>query len=277
MTENQNYKISILGCGWSGLPLASQLVRQGYTVKGSTTRVAKLTELAFEGILPFVLTTGLKLEGQRIDDFFHTDMLVVTVPPPKMAGIPDFHLHAHRAIARMAELKEIKRVILFSSTSVYPDQGGLVTEDDAQRILSPHSGVAMLDIENCYTQTDGFETIILRFGGLTGPGRHPGRFVSGKELIKNSENAVNMTHLDDIIGACCFIIANQSISGAFNVCSPVNISRGEFYSKAIQSLGHHIPPLDGKSNNGKVVSAEKLIRAGYNFVHLRADDWISPA
>lgn len=277
MTKNQNYKISVLGCGWSGLPLAAHLAQQGYTVKGSTTRMAKLTELAFEGILPFVITTGLKLEGERINDFFHTDLLVVTLPPPKMAGIPDFHLHAHRAIARMVEQKGIKRVILFSSTSVYPDQGGLVIEDDAQRLLSPHSGVAMLDIENCYAQNEGFETTVLRFGGLTGPGRHPGRFVSGKEMIKNSENAVNMTHLDDIIGACRFIIENKSLSGPFNVCSPTKLTRGEFYTKALQSLGNQVPPLDRKGDNGKIVSADKLIRAGYNFAHPRADDWITIA
>lgn len=30
--------VSILGCGWLGLPLAEQLLAEGYSVKGSTTR-----------------------------------------------------------------------------------------------------------------------------------------------------------------------------------------------------------------------------------------------
>jgi 3-hydroxyisobutyrate dehydrogenase-like beta-hydroxyacid dehydrogenase len=32
----KNESISILGCGWLGLPLAGELVREGYAVKGST-------------------------------------------------------------------------------------------------------------------------------------------------------------------------------------------------------------------------------------------------
>ncbi|MEZ7854793.1 MAG: SDR family NAD(P)-dependent oxidoreductase, partial [Cyclobacteriaceae bacterium] len=35
--NDSNYCISILGCGWLGLPLARQLVQQGHQIKGSTT------------------------------------------------------------------------------------------------------------------------------------------------------------------------------------------------------------------------------------------------
>ena len=34
--------ISILGCGWLGLPLARQLIKLGYSVKGSTTSPEKI-------------------------------------------------------------------------------------------------------------------------------------------------------------------------------------------------------------------------------------------
>ena len=43
-------QVSILGCGWLGLPLAKALIGEGYTVKGSTTTPAKLNLLKEEGV-----------------------------------------------------------------------------------------------------------------------------------------------------------------------------------------------------------------------------------
>jgi len=39
-------KVSILGCGWLGKPLAVFLISKGYLVKGSTTSDEKLKLLA---------------------------------------------------------------------------------------------------------------------------------------------------------------------------------------------------------------------------------------
>ena len=41
----QKETITILGCGWLGLPLAKALVKAGYQVKGSTTREENLETL----------------------------------------------------------------------------------------------------------------------------------------------------------------------------------------------------------------------------------------
>ena len=40
-----NQRISILGCGWLGLPLAVELISKGYKVNGSTTSMTKVREL----------------------------------------------------------------------------------------------------------------------------------------------------------------------------------------------------------------------------------------
>jgi 3-hydroxyisobutyrate dehydrogenase-like beta-hydroxyacid dehydrogenase len=39
-------KISILGCGWLGFPLAKALLKDGFTVKGSTTWNTSFTSYA---------------------------------------------------------------------------------------------------------------------------------------------------------------------------------------------------------------------------------------
>ena len=48
-------KISILGCGWLGLPLAKALVNNDYLVSGSTTSEEKIAVLEKAKIEPFLL------------------------------------------------------------------------------------------------------------------------------------------------------------------------------------------------------------------------------
>lgn len=48
-------QISILGCGWLGLPLAEALIKNGFSVKGSTTSSSKLGDLENLGVLPFLI------------------------------------------------------------------------------------------------------------------------------------------------------------------------------------------------------------------------------
>lgn len=267
-------KVSVLGCGWSGLPLAARLVASGYTVKGSTTHLSRIVEIAMEGVIPYIVQTGLSIEGDRAAEFFATDALVITLPPPRMNGIPDFHIKAHRSIARMAKASGVQQIILFNSTSVYPSTNGVVTESDAQSLASPHSGVAVLDIEKCYTGADMPPLTVLRFGGLMGPKRHPGRFLKGRQTINESEAPVNMTHLDDVVGSTLFAIEGSLPAGAYNVCSPQQVSRGEFYTTAMAAAGETPPEPDGEARSWKSVSSEKILQAGYRFVHTAPHSWL---
>ena len=72
-----NKKISILGCGWLGLPLAKSLLSKGYEVKGSTTSESKLEVLKNAGISPFQIQLEEHQIIGTIEDFLkETDVLV---------------------------------------------------------------------------------------------------------------------------------------------------------------------------------------------------------
>lgn len=270
----KHLKISVLGCGWSGLPLAASLASDGHTVKGSVTSAKRMAALALEGVIPFRLVTGTQLEGERQADFFRADALVVTLPPPRMEGFPDFHLKAHSAIVNAIRTSEIQTVVLYSSTSVYPELNRVVDEGDAQRLISTHSGVAMIDIERIYEGLSDRRVVVLRFGGLIGPDRHPGRFMQHRQMISQSEAPVNVVHLDDVLGSTRFAIHNPALSGAYNVCSPETTLRSRFYSRAIAALNASVPAFDGQSEPWKQVSSKRLIRSGYEFVHPDPTDWL---
>ncbi|PSQ80952.1 MAG: hypothetical protein BRD40_03780 [Bacteroidetes bacterium QS_1_65_9] len=122
--------ISILGCGWVGLPLGRALAEDGHRVHGATTTPDKQAALEDAGIAPHVLHLTPDVESDRADDFFDADVLVFTVPPPR--GVDDrvgFYKKQLRAALDAARAGGVRHVLYTGSTGVYPPRGRVVTED----------------------------------------------------------------------------------------------------------------------------------------------------
>ena len=73
-------RVSVLGCGWLGLPLAQELARRGHAVRGSVTHAERLGALAAVGVEGHRLELTPSLEGDA-DGFFEADALVIALPP----------------------------------------------------------------------------------------------------------------------------------------------------------------------------------------------------
>jgi len=126
--------ISILGCGWLGLPLAKQLIKNGHTVKGSTTSDQKLAKLKEKGILPFLINLNPELQCTDCDEFWQSDVLVLNIPPGRRrTDIVEFHTQQIVSVIDRVKTSPISFVVFVSSTSVYPEKPGIVEEEDAIR------------------------------------------------------------------------------------------------------------------------------------------------
>ena len=71
---------------------------------------------------------------------------------------------------------------------------------DAEMDCLTRAGISLLEMEQLFTQNNQFEAAVIRFGGLYGPGRHPGNFLARKKELAGASNPVNMIHLEDCIG-----------------------------------------------------------------------------
>jgi len=259
-----NTSISIIGCGWLGLPLGKHLATSGYQVKGSTTRRDKLTRLGRASIKPYQLTFDPDLVGDP-EDFFTSDILIINIPPRNQNDDPDFHIKQLQNIQQLAN-NRISRVLFVSSTGVYPNTNGVVTEMDADVRQLSRGGVSLLEVENFFRDNIHFQTTVIRFGGLYGPGRHPGRFLAGKKNLSGAENPVNMIHLEDCIGVIETIIKLDIWGETFNACSTTLSSRRAFYHQAAKDLGIIPPEFNDEPAPFKKVSSERLVRTtGYQF------------
>ena len=75
--------ISVLGCGWLGLPLTRFLLDKGYKVKGSTATPEKLDELESSGIEPYHITLTPEINDDYNPEFLNTDILIINFPPER--------------------------------------------------------------------------------------------------------------------------------------------------------------------------------------------------
>ena len=259
--------ISVLGCGWLGLTLARNLISLGYKVKGSTTSIDKIKVLTEAGVIPyqFSITPPLKAATK---DFFETDILFLNIPFRRDLESPSFYLEQAHEVIRKMKGSPVKTVIFASSTSVYPDDRVLATED---RVINPDDprSIVLLAAENLLQNKQSFKTVILRFAGLYGGTRKIGKFPAGKKDIPDGGSPVNLVHLDDCAAVVTAVIQRNIQNETLNVCSDQHPARRELYTKAAQAWGLPAPQFASlPSAKAKIVSNEKLKKLlGYKFIH----------
>jgi nucleoside-diphosphate-sugar epimerase len=255
----KNNKISILGCGWLGLPLAESLVQKGYSVKGSTTDLDKIALLKDKGILPYqIAISDTEIKANYIAGFLDSDILIINFPPKRRPDIVDFHTAQFQLLIPKIIESSIKQVLFVSSTSVYPDTNEIVTEKET-RIPEKESGKALLIVEKMLLEQKRFNTTIVRFSGLIGYDRMPGRFLAGKKEVQNGEAPINVIHQDDCIAIIESIIEKEIWGEIFNASTDIHPKRSTYYELAAEKIGLEKPTFTPTENLCyKIINSDKL-------------------
>lgn len=261
-------KISILGCGWLGLPLGEAWVRQGHKVKGSTTRVEKLRELRQVGIEPLWLQLTPEPKGIGWDYLLDCDILIINIPPRlERAGV-EFHPAQMRYLLELLKNSAVKQVVYVSSTSVYPELNREVKEEDVTH-PSQSASPALVEVEQLI-QNLPQSWLILRCGGLMGYERIPAKYVSGKKDLTTGDVPVNYIHRDDVVGVINSFIQDQvGWNETYNVVAPLHPTRREVYLASCAPFGYEPPTFKSTSDSPfKIIVSQKLSEAlGYRFVY----------
>jgi nucleoside-diphosphate-sugar epimerase len=261
-------KISILGCGWLGVPLAKTLIENGFTVNGSTTSIEKLLTLENVGISPFLIELGEGSIKGNASKFLEGSQVLIIDIPPKLRGTATENFVAKIInLIPFIEKSGIKKVVFVSSTSVYSDENKLVTEET---IANPdtESGKQLLASEQLLQNTSHFETTVLRFGGLIGEDRNPIRFLAGRSNIENPNAPINLIHQEDCVGIILKIIESNCWGETFNAVAPFHPSRQDYYIDKAKEYNLE-PPIfvASKPSVGKTILFYKLEKVlNYQFL-----------
>ncbi|MBK5212720.1 MAG: NAD(P)H-binding protein [Flavobacteriaceae bacterium] len=255
-----NKTIAIAGLGWLGQPLAYHLATLGYTVKGSVTSVEKATMLQKNGFEAFpVEISESGIEGEIKALLNQADCLILMIPPGirKNTGA-DYVLkmvHLLEAIKKSS----VSKIILVSSTSVYDDSQGKVTEKNKPRPKTI-AGKQLRQVEELFFNSEELQTTIVRFGGLIGGSRQPAKYLAGRKDLADGNAPVNLIHREDCIAILVEILKQDAFGKVFNAVNPKHPKKADYYIQKTKELGLE-PPTFAESSMDEVykqVDSENL-------------------
>ncbi len=258
--------ISILGCGWLGLPLAIDLISKGNIIKGSTTTTSKIAELQKLGITPFLLKLGEASEKTYKDFLIDSEVVIINFPPKRIPNIIEIYQQQIQSI--LPYISPTQKVIFISSTSVYQNTNDEVTETIKIR-PEKESGKAVAVVEQLLQRQLEERLTIIRLCGLIGYDRLPGRFLANKKEVQNGDAPINVIHRDDCIGLINAVIEKDAWGEIINGCADHHPLRKDFYTLAANKI-KLIPPTFIKQESivYKIISntkSKKLLE--YNYKH----------
>ena len=257
-------RISILGCGWLGFPLAQRLLSDDISlkVKGSTTSADKIEKFKASGIEGFLFNLNPEISGNddEIKSFFDCDTLIISIPPRLSKNEPDFHPRQIQSVIEHIKNSPVKEILYISSTSIYPDLNRVVVESD---VVSPEQSPspAMVEAENLLINLREERNVsILRHGGLLGYNRIPGKYVKGQKDLTTGSIPVNYIHRDDSVEIITTILKKGVVNETFNIVAPLHPIRKEIYIKSCAQFGWEAPTFQEPENRPefKIISADKL-------------------
>jgi len=247
--------ISILGSGWLGLPLAEHFVSRGNHVQASTTSEDRMPELSALNIQPFIVDIGRSTEG--LQAFLQAETLIINIPSKNIDGFIE--------LQKEIENSRVEKLIFVSSTSVYGHKNRMISESDgAESTNSP-----LLKIEDLFRSSDKYETTVVRFGGLIGYSRNPGRFFRNGAVVSNPDSSVNLIHRDDCIEIISQIVEQEAWGEVFNCCADTHPTKRDFYTHVATLTGYPVPKFaESSSPSFNIISNLRVKqRLGFRFLY----------
>ena len=273
-------RVLIVGCGYVGIALGAELVRQGHAVFGLRRTVKIDDDLVAVGIRPLVGNVTQPSDLAGLPGPF--DWVVNLVSSTK-GGVNEYreaYLKGNENLINWLSSTPPRKFVYTSSTSVYGQtDSALVKESSPIEPVSETSKV-LVETEQALLEaarTRQFPGVVLRVAGIYGPGR--GHLF--QQYLKNEariagkgDRLVNMIHLDDLVGIIITTLKNGRCGEVYNAVDDEPVAQIHFFRWLSETLGKWMPPFATEQENAnrkrgltnKKVSNRKIkMELGYQF------------
>ncbi len=260
-------KISIIGLGWLGFPLAEKLASEDYDVIGSSTSMEKAERLSKEAFSVVTYKLSPHPTGKGFNALFDVDTVIITIPPRSKTQSSEFYFQQLSFLRKQLDQSKVKRVIFISSTGIYPNEPRSTPYDEEDEITKINTGnKTIFEAERIISERRNFDLTIIRFGGLMGGSRIIGKYFQGKEDVDGAAR-VNYIHQMDAIAMCQWVIESAHWEEVFNGVAPEHPSKKEIIERNSRDFGFELPKSYKKleSVDQRLISSEKAEDMGFNF------------
>ena len=259
--------VSIIGLGWIGEPLAFHLQEKGFQVLGSTTSAEKQEILSQKGLQAIRFSLNPHPAGIGFNALFQSEILVVNIPPRTRSGNGAFHLEQIKYLRSLIDNSPIRNVIFVSSTGVYPEVTFIEKYGEDFPISVENAGNdTIFRAEQLMAKDRNYDLTIMRFGGLMGDDRVPGKYFSGKEHVAG-HTRVNFIHRKDAVRMLAWVMEKELWNDTFNGVAPIHPLRRDIYEKSAADLGIVPPASYQNESEGKdrLIDSRKILNTGFEF------------
>jgi nucleoside-diphosphate-sugar epimerase len=254
-------QIAVVGCGWLGLPLAVSLQRSGYDIAATCRSEQKARALTKLGFNAQKYELGEELTHICFEQLFKSNVLVLNIPVGRKNPTPENFVKHMQTLLEHAASKQIQNLIFISTTSVYGDSNGVITEQSPTPAQT-QSGQINLAIEVLVKRYFAGRNTIIRPAGLVGKDRHPAHYIAGKTGLLNPDNRVNLVHQDDVICAIQTVIKEGIWGQTLHLSALGHPTRAEYYTWAAHKLNLSEPEFVRSEGTaaGKQIDATESLR-----------------
>ena len=242
--------VMIFGCGYVGTALAEVLATIGLRVGALTRNAERAAALRKSGLAEVVQADLDGTDWQRkLSGRYDAVVNCVSSAGGGIDGYRKSYVEGQKRIIEWAETQKLRSYIYTSSTSVYPQDGGVEVDEGADTSEAGSTGQVLLESERLIeSNADRFDSwAVLRLAGIYGPGRHflLNQLKDGDGVIPGrGDYHMNMIHRDDIVTAMLATLRSGSPSGIYNICDDQPTTKEAVLLYLAQQLDLPLPRFD---------------------------------
>jgi nucleoside-diphosphate-sugar epimerase len=269
-------RVLIIGCGYVGLPLGVELLRQGHAVCGlrrSEEGAALLRSAGLQAVTADITRRG---DLARLTPAY--DWVVNTVSSSQ-GGVEEYqevYFEGARNLIQWLAPAPPRKFIQVSSTSVYGQTDASQVKETSPAEPATPTGRILLAAEKLLldaVREKQFPAVLLRAAGIYGPGRghYFLQFIQGAAQISDrGERWLNMIHRDDVVGAIITALRSGRAGEIYNLVDDEPVQQVHFFRWLSETLGRNMPPFAPEAaaakrgdTNKKVLNRRLRMELGY--------------
>jgi len=250
--KNKLGNVVVLGSGWLGSKLSANLQQIGVV----TQETCRSKKLAQENSIHYFNVNNKSDLAHNIS--LESAYWVACITPK------DNYIETLEHAIKLATKLKMKGFLLCSSTGIYPSEAGEYNELSDLSLVTERQKL-LNQAEQTILKLAEFGKVV-RLAGLIGPKRHPGKFVSGKHLKSSRLATVNMVHQTDVInGIICLLQQWPSSEPIYNLVTPDNPTKQDFYQQACSQLEEQPPSFESNENEVRIINGSKIAQLGFDY------------
>ncbi|NNF97465.1 MAG: SDR family oxidoreductase [Halobacteria archaeon] len=238
--EFEPQSVLIVGCGDIGRRVAARW--EGVPVTGLVHSKASAEQIQQAGIRPLQASLD---DPSNLQDLPVADALVYYFAPPPATGTTDPRM-AH-FLAAIDPERLPARIVYISTSRVYGDRGGERVNEDTPPNPQVDRARRRYDAEQQlrrFGQEYGVAVVILRVGGIYGPGRLPRKRLQDRVPIIHEHLApsTNRIHAEDLAQICVAAARRGRADSVYNVSDGTDSNMTEYFNTVADILKLPRPP-----------------------------------